>query len=784
MQIALLILSLAVTAVAVALVTRTIQAFLKIVRIGQPDPTRTVDPAVRTKNLLVESLGHTRMLKWTLIGIAHWTVFVGFGFLATTLATAYGQLFDPHFALPIVGHWMIFNFVTELIAFTGLIGIIVLIAIRQKNHPRRLGRKSRFYGSTFWQAYYVEGTILGVMICIALLRGLEGALLGEESWSLSFAFSYPLVAAFRGMSEGSLENLIIIVAAIKIIISMAWVVTIALNATMGVAWHRFIAFFNIYFKRYPQISTIGQGEPGTRSPSLGPLQPMRSNGELINFEDPGEDDKFGVEKVEDFTWKGILDFTTCTECGRCQSQCPAWATDKPLSPKLLILALRDHAYAKAPYLLATDEQREAADAALEAAGGIDVVRGAGRDTEGVEDVGSPNEGINEGLGKGSIPLSAAAEAQRPLIGSAEEHGVIDPNILWSCTNCGACVEQCPVDIEHVDHIVDMRRYQVLIESAFPSEAAGMLRNLENKSNPWGLAERMREEWTDDLDFEVARLEPGEPMADDIEYLYFVGCAGSLEDRSRRTARAFATLLHIADVKFAILGQAESCTGDPARRLGNEFVFQQMAQQNIEVMNSVNARKVVVTCPHCFNAIANEYPQLGGNYEVLHHTQLLGKLIEEGRLTPVESVDKNITYHDPCFLGRHNRIYTPPREVLGSIPGIKSQEMHRCKGRGFCCGAGGARFWMEEKLGRRINAERTDEALELDPDLITTACPFCITMLTDGVTARKQEGKAREEIQVMDVSQVLLQSMTQAPPPEIEPTPEPEPEPDPEPAPTA
>jgi Fe-S oxidoreductase len=768
MQIALLILSLLVTVVAVALVTRTIRRFLTILKLGQPDPTRSGDPVDRTKNMLVESLGHTRMLKWTLVGMAHWTVFVGFGFLSTTLATAYGQLFDPHFALPLVGHWVVFEFVTELISFTGLIGILVLMGIRQKNHPRRLARKSRFFGSSFWQAYYVEYTILGVMICIALLRGLEGALRGDESWNLHYAFSYPLVKAFDGLSEGTLEHLIIIVAAIKILISMAWVVTIALNATMGVAWHRFIAFFNIYFKRYPKISTIGMGKQGTRSPSLGPLQPMRSGGVLIDFEDPGEDDKFGVEKVEDFSWKGLLDLTTCTECGRCQSQCPAWATDKPLSPKLLILALRDHAYAKAPYLLATDEQREAADAAFEAAGGLEAVSAAGRTNDGTHRQGHPDEVQL----KGGIPLSSVAESRRPLIGTEEEHGVIDPDILWSCTNCGACVEQCPVDIEHVDHIVDMRRYQVLIESSFPSEAAGMLRNLESKSNPWGLAERMREEWTDGLDFEVDRLEPGEPMADDVEYLYFVGCAGSLEDRSRRTARAFATLLHIADVKFAILGQAESCTGDPARRLGNEFVFQQMAQQNIEVMNSVKARKVVVTCPHCFNAISNEYPQLGGNYEVVHHTQLLGKLIEEGRLTPVESVDKNITYHDPCFLGRHNRIYTPPREVLGAIPGIKSTEMHRCKGRGFCCGAGGARFWMEEKLGRRINAERTDEALELDPDLITTACPFCITMLTDGVTARKQEGKAREEIQVMDVSQVLLQSMRPTPPPAVEPEPAP------------
>ncbi|MDR1999026.1 MAG: (Fe-S)-binding protein, partial [Frankiaceae bacterium] len=720
MQIAAIVIGLAVTAAAIALVTRTVMNIRRVIMVGQPaPPARYEGKGDRVKNLLLESLGHTRLMKWGVIGALHLVVFVGFGYLFFSLVTAYGQLFDPEFAIPLIGRWWPYEWVTEALALTGLIAIIGLIVIRQKNHPRGLARKSRFYGSVFWQAYYVELTILGVMICIALLRGLEGALSGNTQYSfLHYPFSYPLIAMFDGMSPGALKNGIILVALIKVLISMAWAITIALNITMGVAWHRFLAFFNIYFKRYPAVSTVGAPVPGTRSPSLGPLQPMFSAGKPIDFMDPGEDDKFGIGAIEDFTWKGILDFTTCTECGRCQSQCPAWATDKPLSPKLVILALRDHMYAKAPYLLATEEARAAADAA-----GASDGAGAARATDYTTPAHANASSV--ALLRGQIPATAVAEAARPLIGNAEANGVIDPDALWSCTTCGACVEQCPVDIEHVDHIVDMRRYQVLIESAFPSEAAGMLRNLENNGNPWGLPDRMREEWTAALDFEVRRIAPGQELGDDVEYLYFVGCAGSLEDRSRRTAQAFATLLHIADVNFAILGSAETCTGDPARRIGNEFVFQMLAQQNIETMNSVKARKVVVTCPHCFNSIANEYPQLGGNYEVVHHTMLLGKLIEEGRLTPIESVDKNITYHDPCYLGRHNRVYTPPREVLGAIPGIKSQEMHRCKGRGFCCGAGGARFWMEEKLGRRINAERTDEALELDPDLITTACPFCI-----------------------------------------------------------
>ena len=345
-------------------------------------------------------------------------------------------------------------------------------------------------------------------------------------------------------------------------------------------------------------------------------------------------------------------------------------------------------------------------------------------------------------------------------------------MLWSCTTCGACVEQCPVDIEHVDHIVDMRRYQVLIESAFPSEAGTMLKNLENKGNPWGLTDA-RPAWTGPTGStsRCRRVEDGEPIPDDVEYLFWVGCAGALEDRAKKTTRAFAELLHIAGVKFAVLGAGETCTGDPARRLGNEFVFQMLGQQNVETLNSIGAKKIVATCPHCFNTLANEYPQLGGDYEVVHHTQLLGRLVAEGRLTPVTPIDQLVTYHDPCYLGRHNKVYTPPREVLATVPGLRQQEMHRCKERGFCCGAGGARMWMEEKIGKRINVERVDEALALDPDVVSTACPFCLVMLSDAVTAKKQSGEAREEVEVLDVAQILRRSLA-APTPAAEPEPQP------------
>ncbi|MFB7669771.1 (Fe-S)-binding protein, partial [Kitasatospora sp. NPDC056138] len=437
---------------------------------------------------------------------------------------------------------------------------------------------------------------------------------------------------------------------------------------------------------------------------------------------------FGASQVEHFSWKGILDFSTCTECGRCQSQCPAWNTGKPLSPKLLIMGLREHAFAKAPYLLA----------------------GGGKDMEGSE------RATSEQLA--NVPAAALAEAERPLVGTAEEGGVIDPDVLWSCTTCGACVEQCPVDIEHIDHIVDMRRYQVMIESSFPTEAGTMLKNLENKGNPWGMATKARLDWVKELKKETGievpvigqDIEPAE-----VEYLYWVGCAGALEDRAKKTTKAFAELLHTAGVKFAILGKEESCTGDSARRLGNEFLFQMLGAQNVETLNAAledaPVKRIVATCPHCFNTIANEYPQLGGHFEVIHHTQLLQHLIDEGKLVPVNPVEGLITYHDPCYLGRHNKVYSPPREIMDKVPGLRQQEMHRHKERGFCCGAGGARMWMEERIGKRINTERVDEALSLNPDIVSTACPFCLVMLSDSVNGKKNEGAAKEHLKVVDVA---------------------------------
>jgi len=297
----------------------------------------------------------------------------------------------------------------------------------------------------------------------------------------------------------------------------------------------------------------------------------------------------------------------------------------------------------------------------------------------------------------------------------------------------------------------MRRYQVLIESSFPAEAGVMLRNLENKGNPWGAPQNTREDWTKGLDFEVRRVGDG----DDFEYLFWVGCAGAFEDRAKKTTRAVATLLHEAGVDFAILGEGETCSGDPARRIGNEFVFQMLAQQNVETLTEAGVKKIVATCPHCFNTLGNEYEQLGGRFEVVHHTQLLAHLVKAGKLLPVQPVDGGVTYHDPCYLGRHNRVFEAPREVLGAgTTGVT--EMPRNSERSFCCGAGGARMWMEERIGKRINIERTGEALATGAKTIAVGCPFCHTMIGDGVTAQGEQ----ENVEVVDVATVLLRSLKQ------------------------
>lgn len=685
-----IIVGLAVTAVAFALAGRRVLWLSRLVGAGQPPADRIGEQkATDLKGSQAEAtevIGQRKLLAWTVPGLAHAFTFWAFIILMFTIAEAYGALFDDHFG---IGDWAGLGFIEDFFAVAVLVALVVFTVIRYRQSPVRRGRTSRFYRSHTRPAWGILAMILAVIATLLIYRGaqMNTAHFPYRPYPWSFA-SWVVSRALHplGDTNQGIETFFILA---QLVVVLAFLVFVTYSKHL----HIMLAPFNIYFARKPN--------------ALGPLLPMYSGDHRIDFENPADDDNFGRGKIEDFTVKGLLDLATCTECGRCQSACPAWNTGKVLNPKLIVTDLRDHLFESAPRLL------------------------DGKQT---------------------------AQELRPLVGIAEAGGVIDPEALWACTSCGACVQECPVDIEHVDHIMDMRRHQVLVESAFPTEAGGMLRNLENAGNPWGMPANTRLAWAEGLSFELQVVSARQQIPDDVEYLYWVGCAGASDDRARATTRAFAELLHQAGVSFAVLGPLETCTGDPARRMGNEFVYQMLAQQNIATLETAKPRKIVATCPHCFNTIGREYPQLGGNFEVIHHTELLASLVSDGRLQPSSPVDASVTYHDPCFLGRHNSVYDAPRNVLDSVPGLTSEEMPRCRERGFCCGAGGARMWMEERVGKRINHERIDEALATDPDVVVTACPYCRVMLGDAVKDRQSGGTARDDVVVIDVAEVLLRSV--------------------------
>jgi Fe-S oxidoreductase len=716
-----LIVGLGMTVVALAIAGRRVAFLYRLIANGQPAPDRIENvkhhvPAA-LKSQLVEVLGQKKLLKWSVPGAAHFFVFWAFLILATVYLEAYGALFDPSFAIPVIGRWPVLGFAQDFIALMAFFGILVFAGIRLRNSPERLGRRSRFSGSHLGGAWVVLFMIFNVLWTMLLFRG-AAINTGHLPYETGAFLSEATARLLEPLGEDANELLEHVGLLLHIGVMLVFLILVVHSKHL----HIFVAPLNVMFGRKPV--------------ALGAVKPLTVDGkpfDLEMVEEMDEETSLGIGKVEDFSWKGMLDFATCTECGRCQDQCPAWNTEKPLSPKMVILNLRDHAFAKAPYMLASsDEERE------------------------------------------KLPASVLAEAERPLVGDTEGYAwhpeggaIIDTDVLWSCVTCGACVNQCPVDIEHVDHIIDMRRYQVLIESSFPTELNGLFRGLENKGNPWNMSPNARMDWAKDLPFEVKQVGTDVESLDDVEWLFWVGCAGAYEDRAKKTTQAVAELLDMAGVSFAVLGDGETCTGDPARRAGNEFVFQQLAMQNAEVLKESKAKKVVSTCAHCFNTLKNEYAQFGVELEVVHHTQLLNRLVREGRLTPVATnggPKRTVTYHDPCYLGRHNQVYTPPRDLLEVIPSADFTEMERNSERSFCCGAGGARMWMEENIGERINTNRTAEAVGTGADQIAVGCPFCRVMLSDGLTAMQNEGTAREEVEVLDVAQMLLASVKAAPTP--------------------
>ena len=644
---------------------------------GRPAPGRTDNVGGRIWAELSEVIGQRKLLKKTVPGVAHALTFWGFIILLATIIEAIGALFSQTFAIPLIGHDSWLGFLEDLFCVLILVSLVVFTVLRIRNAPSRRQRESRFYGSHTRAAWIVLVGIALVIVTLLMYRAAQ-VNLGHFPYGDAAFASHAIASWIKGLGTSANKVIEFVFLELNIAVIMGFLIFVTYSKHL----HIMTAPLNVIFSRRPQALGALYSTPNMDPDQL------------------SEDDVFGSGKIEHLSWKQNLDLATCTECGRCQEQCPAWNTGKPLSPKLVIMALRDHLFKSAPSL---------------------------------------------------IGPRATKTTEVPLVPD-----VIESDVLWSCTTCGACVEACPVDIEHVDVIVDMRRYKVLMDSEFPTEANLMLRNVENQGDPWGLGPSKRLDWTKALDFQIPVITGQIP--DDVEYLFWVGCAGALDERAAKTTQSIARLLHSGGVRFAVLGPKETCTGDPPRRLGNEYLYQMQAMTNIETLNGSGVKKIIASCPHCVNSLANEYPSLGGNYEVIHHSQVLDKLVSERKLSPVAPVQATVTYHDPCYLGRHNSVYDEPRSVLNSVPGVKTIEMHKHRSKGFCCGAGGSRMWLEESIGKRINMERTDQALTTGADMVSTACPYCMIMLDDGLKQRQAEGTAPEGMRVLDVSQILERSI--------------------------
>ena len=535
-----------------------------------------------------------------------------------------------------------------------------------------------------------------------VILGMIGAVVATELLAEVFEFarygdepgafvSAALAGPLRGASPGALESAFAILWWGHIALVAAFLVYLPFSKHLHIA----TAFPNIWYRK------------------------LAPRGELPAMDLEREDATFGLKSLQDLGWKDLLDGFTCTECGRCQQACPAWNTGKPLNPKTFIMGIRDMS--------------------VEAEHGLSLIPNSPivRETYGLDDA-----------------TPSAAKMASPIVDDA-----IPYEAVWDCVTCGACVEACPVLIEHVDKIVGLRRNLVLEESRFPTELTGAMRAMEGQGNPWGQPASTRTDWTRGLPFEVPTVASlaGDGGLDQIEVLYWVGCAAAFDERNRRVARAFATCLSAAGVRFAILGQEESCTGDPARRMGNEYVFQILASGNVETLNryGMGERTIVTACPHCFNTIGNEYGQLGGSFRIVHHSVFLQELLGNGRLRAAEdgAAAGSVTFHDSCYMTRYNGVVAAPRDVLGSVPGLELREMERHGRNTFCCGAGGGRMWMEETRGTRINAERTRQALETGADTVATSCPYCMTMMKDGLA-----DAASGEVSARDIAEILADSL--------------------------
>ncbi|MGA2009720.1 MAG: heterodisulfide reductase-related iron-sulfur binding cluster [Solirubrobacteraceae bacterium] len=651
----------ALLAASIALFTDRVRFLVALLRAAAP-VRRDGDRRRRARNETTIVLGQRKLLARLGPGLIHALIFWGFLVLGPTIVIAMIGAVDKHDTFPWLGHQGWYAFLADLFAVLVLVGVASALWIRKVQRPER------FRGSHLGEADLILGLIATIAGSLLLWHATRIAL-GLNEWPASSAPVSDLLSGLfaHGGSTRVLERVFVWLHVVTI---LGFLVYLPRSKHLHIA----SAAFNVWY-----------GRTGAR----GRLEPLR-------FDDPDvaeEDIRFGAGTVADLTWKEMLDTFTCTECGRCQDACPAYATGKLLSPKLVIMGLRDRVFAE----------------------GGSIVRA--RDA----------------------PGAAEPEPEpEPLV-----PGAVPEESVWDCVTCGACVQACPVSIEHVDHIVDLRRHLVMVDSSFPAEAEPMLRDVERSSNPWGKAQSERADWAAALGVRV--LEPGDPAP---EYLYWVGCATSFDERARATAESTARLMARAGVDFAILGPREACTGDPARRIGNEYVFQAFAEQNVETLNEAGVTKIIANCPHCFNTLGNEYPDFGGHYEVVHHSELLARLVADGRLTPRRDEGLRITYHDSCYLARHNDVLAAPRELVAAVGA--PVEMQRSGRQTFCCGAGGAHMWMEER-GDAISENRAREAAGTGAGTLAVACPFCTVMLDDGVQS------AGTGMRVADIATLLVEA---------------------------
>jgi len=679
-------------------------------------------PNERMKRVLGIAIGQTKIFRDPVAGPIHAFIFWGFMVLLFAVIESIGEgLTGGHFSLSFLGP--VYSIIT---ASQDLFILLVVVAVLAALWRRYITHVKRLEGDRHER---IDATAILLLILIIVCSytldnvarlTMHGPNPYEFHWLAALFSPMPGLAATHSL----------------IYESAWWVHIVAVLGFMNYLpyskhLHVMTSLPNVYFSDLKRKNY---------------LKPIHFEDETVT--------KYGASDIEDLTWKQLLDGDTCTHCGRCTSVCPANVTGKILDPRLIIIATHARMLDKAPYLTAQSSygfdswNGEITKSKVRATG--DVVQ---------DELVTPEEpGISHVEGRllfENPKLTREQVEAKKFVGD-----YIPEEMLWQCTTCQACMTECPVTIEHVDEIIDLRRNLVMMESSFPPELQSAFGNMENNFSPWAFSPSERGEWAHGMDIKtmaeapITKDENEDAIRNSSPILFWVGCAGSYDQRAKKITRAFAELMQLAEIDFRILGNEEKCTGDPARRMGNEYLAQMLIKENVETLNRYNVTKVVTTCPHCFNAIKNEWKDFNGHYEVQHHTEFIKELLDSGRIKPTKELLERATYHDSCYLGRSNDIYDAPRSALESIPGLNIVEMDRSRSKGFCCGAGGGQMWMEEKKGKRINIERTEEALATGSAVVASACPYCMTMLTDGVKAKGQS----ENVQVRDIAEIVLDAV--------------------------